>query len=107
MSVVDTISLLALLASPALVTWFSTQAEGWEWFQTINANGKLAIVGGVSVLLAMLSLAAQQFLAGRPDVLGAIDPYVKVALPIVTFIISQITHGTQRARSLSREERPF
>ena len=98
MSITDTVSLLALLASPALVAWLSRRADGWAWFQTISPNGKLSLVGGASVLLAMLSLAAQQFLAGRPDVLGSIDPYVKIALPIVTFIVSQITHGTQTAK---------
>jgi hypothetical protein len=94
----DTVSLLALFASPALVAWLSKQAETWEWFGTISPNGKLSIIGGISVLLAIASLAAQQFLAGRPDVLGAVDPYVKIALPIVTFIVSQITHGSQTAK---------
>lgn len=100
--VTNTLSLLAFLASPVFVAILSTQAEKWQWFQSISPNGKLSIIGGFSVLLAILSLAAQNALGARPDVLAALDPYVIIALPIINFVVSQMTHGTQTARSLGK-----
>lgn len=105
MTVTDALSVLAFLASPALIAFVSKEAEGWGWFQSVTPNGKLAIIGGASVLLAMASLALTTFLTGHPDVLGSIDPYVKVALPIINFVVSQITHGSgQPERAIGKKK---
>ncbi len=100
MSTTDTLGILAFLASPALIALVSKQAEGWAWFQAIAPNGKLAAIAAFSALVAMLSFALTQFVTGRPELLGAIDPYVRVALISVNFVVSQATHGSQEARKL-------
>lgn len=95
MVVSDTLSLLALLASPAVMIWLSNAAESWGWFQAINSNGKMAIIVTLSVLLAIGSFALQEFLASRTDLLGTLDGYVKVAVPLITFFFSQLTYGAR------------
>ena len=91
----DTVSLLALLASPVVMVWLSKAAESWQWFQAINKDGKLFIIVTLSVLLALGSYALQEALASRTDLLGTLDGYVKVAVPLITFFFSQLTYGAR------------
>ncbi len=91
------IDLLVLLGSPAFMAVLSKWAESWAWLQRLNSNGKLAVIVGLSAAVAMGAYALTEALTGRPDILGAIDPYVKIAWPFVNLIVSQFRYGNSAA----------
>ena len=97
MQITDTASLLVFLASPALITVLSPLLDKFAWFQSLSSNGKLALIVGISTLLSIASVAAQQAVATNPSVLGVLDPYIVPIITIITFATSQLAYGMRGA----------
>lgn len=102
MQATDLASFLVVVASGGLSVVISKLFEQWLWFNALSSNGKTMAVIGASAGLAMLAVLVQGMVAQRPFINDLVDPYIKVLLPFFNLLVTQITHGSERAITQAR-----
>jgi len=98
--VTDLASLLIYIASGATSALLSKAFERWAWFQAQLPSGKQMTVIGASAGLAMLAVFVQGMVLQRPFINDLVDPYIKILLPFVNLLVTQIVHGSDKAQEV-------
>lgn len=92
----DVMGLLVWLSGAGISAVSAFVLERISGFQTLSANGKQTIAMVVAILVAVVSMAAHDWLSANPSALTAYSPYLQIAITGASILIQQIAHGAQR-----------